>query len=76
MSELNDAEQKLLLALARWTIAVELSIEPPRDFFPDFTREVGRHPLFEEKRGAFVTLRQSEALRGCIGSMVGTQAAS
>lgn len=73
MSELNSAEQKLLLALARWTIAVELSIEPPEGFFPQFTREAGGHPVFEEKRGAFVTLRQAEALRGCIGSMVGSQ---
>jgi AmmeMemoRadiSam system protein A len=73
LSELNAAEQKLLLALARWTIAAELSIEPPGEFFPEFTREAGRHPLFEEKRGAFVTLRLGEALRGCIGSMVGRQ---
>ena len=68
---LNGKEQGFLLKLARDTIKAALQGSPypstqvPNEFGPD-------SPL-REMRGVFVTLTQQERLRGCIGSIIGTE---
>ncbi|MBW1709922.1 MAG: AmmeMemoRadiSam system protein A [Deltaproteobacteria bacterium] len=58
---INPEGQKLLLKLARSTIAGKLEIDEP-------TPEIKPVPPFSSPRGAFVTLRKSGRLRGCIGT--------
>ncbi|MGD8242770.1 MAG: AmmeMemoRadiSam system protein A [Desulfobacterales bacterium] len=70
---LSEAEGRLLLQLARQTIAAELNIEdnPPPDF------EAQMHAsVFATRRGTFVTLKKSGDLRGCIGSLTTHQSLS
>jgi len=57
---LTDDEKKYLLELARRTIAARLK-NKPFDEAPPESR------LLNEKRGAFVTLKIGDELRGCIG---------
>ncbi len=63
---LPEAEQAV--RLARRAIEASLGPAPPRDAATPF-RSVALPPLFEERRGVFVTLRRASdgALRGCIG---------
>ena len=63
---LSETEGRLLLQLARRTIAAEWGIEgqPP----PDFETQL-QAPIFTTPRGTFVTLKKSGDLRGCIGSL-------
>lgn len=63
---LSEAEGRLLLQLARRTIATELNIEdkPP----PDFETQL-QASVFTTPRGTFITLKKSGDLRGCIGSL-------
>lgn len=57
---LNSEQQYFLLKLAREAIQCHLEgKEAPKVKVPD--------PRLKEKRGAFVTLRVNEELRGCIG---------
>jgi AmmeMemoRadiSam system protein B/AmmeMemoRadiSam system protein A len=58
--ELNNEEQKIALTIARETLETAFA---KKAYTPD-TKEV---KIFDEKRGAFVTLRINGALRGCIG---------
>jgi MEMO1 family protein len=61
--ELNPADKKALLALARETISRFLTAQMvplPR----------GMSPAAMEPRGVFVTLRKQGNLRGCIGRMI------
>jgi AmmeMemoRadiSam system protein A len=58
---LTETEKKRLLELARETIEARLGGGPAPDP-EDIT------PALAEHRGAFVTLHNGEALRGCIGS--------
>ena len=61
---MHDQEQgRLLIALARDAIAERL--EQPRQALP----ELGRHDWLRAPAAVFVTLTQSGALRGCIGSL-------
>lgn len=62
MSEafLNETQQKFLLKLARDALLHYLDTEKHVQVRPD-------DPVMEEKRGAFVTLKTNESLRGCIG---------
>ena len=60
MAELNRKEQKELLALVRSTIKNYLA-SASRDYPPN------SNPVFNEKRGVFVTLHRRSELRGCIG---------
>lgn len=67
---LDEATQKWLLALARETLRRHLAGKP----LPDPVRE-GREvpPRARETYGVFVTLKKHGDLRGCIGSIVGTE---
>jgi AmmeMemoRadiSam system protein A len=60
-SLLSEEEQKILLSVARESIKTHLTGNKP------VFRKVN-HPLFLEKRGAFVTLKKNHELRGCIGT--------
>ncbi len=71
MEPFTNAEKKALLALARWSIGRELGTAVPKNFFADFSSFVQEHPVLQQKMGAFVTLRKSGDLRGCIGNMIG-----
>ncbi len=64
MAELNREQQVELLSLARKTIADTLG-----ESFESVP--VLSEPVFDEKRGAFVTLHIKSQLRGCIGYIVG-----
>lgn len=65
---LGEAVGKVAVAIARETIANGLSGDPPADPATEF-RGRALDPVFDERRGVFVTLRRyPEAdLRGCIG---------
>ena len=65
-TELTREQQTELLRLARKTIADELGV--PCEFVP-----VLGDAVFDEKRGAFVTLHIKGNLRGCIGYVVGVR---
>ncbi len=60
VDELSKEEQKTALQIARETI---------KSYFDkiNYTPKTNEMKIFNEKRGAFVTLRKDEALRGCIG---------
>ena len=65
-SLLIDGERRWLLRLARTTIEARLAARPlPNDPPPRGT--------LSERRGAFVTLMDDGALRGCIGHVIGTE---
>lgn len=59
MNLLSDGEGKLALQLARGTLEHEIGKKPGPD--------LKLTPVFDEKRGVFVTLTIKEQLRGCIG---------
>jgi len=61
---LNDRQQQILLAVVKESIQSKLSEEE----LPKYNFEDG---IFQEKRGAFVTLHKHGQLRGCIGYIVG-----
>jgi hypothetical protein len=60
---LNDSEKKELLNIARKTIESYLH----QNRIPEFKEE---SEALNQKRGAFVTLKKSGELRGCIGRIV------
>jgi AmmeMemoRadiSam system protein A len=64
---LTDGEQRSLLWLARATLEAHFAGEP----LPEVD---GLTPSLSEPRGAFVTLTEGGALRGCIGHVVATLA--
>lgn len=59
--ELNIQEQKVALQIARQTLTAAFEKK-------DYQLQVSAYPIFQTKRGAFVTLRKHGQLRGCIGS--------
>lgn len=63
---LTDGQKKRLLAIARETI--EACLKTGRK--PEITET---DPVLMKEMGAFVTLHEHGELRGCIGSMTGTQ---
>jgi len=65
--ELNKDQQISLLRLARKTIADKLNIDV------DFKDDSFSDEIFQEKRGAFVTIHMRESLRGCIGYIKGVK---
>lgn len=73
-TDLSEEEQRALLSLARWTIGRELGLSVPADFFSSFASFSKEHPVLRQKTGAFVTLRKSGDLRGCIGNMTSRSA--
>jgi len=64
---LNNEERSHLLVIARNAIREALDL-------PLLDVEPVRSPVLEEHRGAFVTLKISGRLRGCIGHIEATQA--
>jgi hypothetical protein len=60
---LSAEHKQILLAFARNTIRQHLENGTTPLFRPD-------DPAFQEKRGAFVTLKKHGELRGCIGNML------
>lgn len=65
MSELSEKQGEVLLRLARETITSLLGIEQENQLHP----KVFSVPVFQQKRGVFVTLKKDGQLRGCIGSL-------
>lgn len=63
---LSKAEQKILLKLARKSIAAKFSGRELPKFKSPFHR-------LEEARGVFVTLKKENKLRGCIGFVMGVK---
>lgn len=62
--ELSKTEKRILLELARTSIAAKLNGDP-RPKFDCHSRRLN------EIQGAFVTLRKNDKLRGCIGLIAG-----
>lgn len=64
----TESDGARAVAIARGALAACVGPTPPRDPAAPF-RDRALPPLFDEKRGVFVTLRTAEAaeLRGCIG---------
>ncbi len=56
----DDAARRALLALARRAIADTLRLTAPA---------AGESPVFDERRGAFVSLHRERLLRGCMGQI-------
>ncbi|MEN8256406.1 MAG: AmmeMemoRadiSam system protein A [Thermodesulfobacteriota bacterium] len=69
MSELSDQQGAILVRLARETL-ISLLGETHED---TFDQKVLTDPIFQEKRGIFVTLKKGGQLRGCIGSLTACQ---
>ena len=65
---LTEEQGELLLLLARMTIARRLGIDVSVKPAPDFQKKMA-DPAFAERRGTFVTLKQRNMLRGCIGCL-------
>jgi AmmeMemoRadiSam system protein A len=67
---LSENQGLMLVELARGTIMAKLrgAALPDKD---DALTVSLRDPIFQEKRGVFVTLHRNCRLRGCIGSMGG-----
>ncbi len=57
---LSDKQKKVLLGIARKVITAAVSGKPISEFESE-------DPLFNEKRGCFVTIHNHGQLRGCIG---------
>jgi len=58
---LNEKEKQVALKLARNTLELEFNLTDKK--FGDYKN----YPIFNEKRGVFVTLTINNQLRGCIG---------
>lgn len=69
MSTLTREQGRRLVRLARATIAALVSGEPAEEMDQDAWSD----PVFQEKRGVFVTLKKEGELRGCIGSLIGSE---
>ena len=58
---LNNNEQQVALKLARNTLELKFNLTQKK--YEDYIS----HPVFNENRGVFVTLKKDHQLRGCIG---------
>ncbi|MBN1196584.1 MAG: AmmeMemoRadiSam system protein B [Candidatus Aminicenantes bacterium] len=68
-TKLNATEKNTLLTIARRTLESALTGRDRETILAD----VKLTPAMKRKTGVFVTLRKGHALRGCIGSIVGTR---
>ncbi len=68
MKQLSQQQGQVLLRLARQVIEKQVGLPSSS---PD-PAEIS-DPVFQEKRGVFVTLHKRKKLRGCIGSLVGIE---
>jgi AmmeMemoRadiSam system protein A len=59
LPQISEVDRRAALALARRAVTGAVA--------GGFVKDLPRHGLFGERRGAFVTLRVSRKLRGCIG---------
>lgn len=66
LPELNDADKKSLLQIARKTVEYAVAGKPAPD--PD-ELVANISPAMKQKMGAFVTLHKNGQLRGCIGEI-------
>jgi len=66
---LTDEQSKILIRLTRQVIEENLEIKPTKPVKDEELRE----PVFQEHKPLFVTLNKNGQLRGCIGSLVGTE---
>lgn len=69
MTMLTDEQGKILLRLARQVIEENLEMKPSN---PVSDAELA-DPAFQEYRPLFITLNRRGQLRGCIGSLIGTE---
>ena len=67
---LGEEQGQALVRLARKTIMEKLKI-PITPGTEASLADYWQDPVFQEKRGVFVTLHRAGQLRGCIGSLVG-----
>ena len=67
---LSEEQGQILVRLARKIIMEELKI-PVTSQAEDSLVDYWQDPVFQEKRGVFVTLHHEGRLRGCIGSLAG-----
>ena len=66
---LTEQQGQVLVRLARQTIGERLGRAVENPVRPEDLAD----PVFQEKRGVFVTLNRRGRLRGCIGSLVGAE---
>ncbi|PLX47930.1 MAG: AmmeMemoRadiSam system protein A [Desulfobulbaceae bacterium] len=69
MAGLSARQGEMLVRLARQTLNSLLGVS--RDEEPD--QQALSDAAFQQKQGVFVTLKKNGELRGCIGSLVGTE---
>ncbi|MCX6555255.1 MAG: AmmeMemoRadiSam system protein A, partial [Candidatus Aminicenantes bacterium] len=67
---LDRAEKKMLLELARSTLQSHFQDKPARRVDEE---KFSTQPRLKENMGVFVTLRERGELRGCIGSIIGVE---
>lgn len=69
--ELKTEEQKIALQIARKALEAHFEDKdyiPPASPVRGFASNGASQPIFQEKRGVFVTLKKHGQLRGCIGN--------
>ena len=66
---INEKQGSILIRLARQTIAEHLHLPVSDPVREDELADPG----LQKKQGVFVTLNKHEALRGCIGSLIGQE---
>ncbi|MCP4115953.1 MAG: AmmeMemoRadiSam system protein A [Desulfobacteraceae bacterium] len=64
----SEEEGRLLVRLARFTIAEKLGVHSDKDERSELKKRL-KQAVFAQKRGVFVTLHLEGPLRGCIGSL-------
>ncbi len=69
MAGLSNEQGEILVRLARQTIASLLGI----DHENEVDQTMLNAPVFQEKRGVFVTLKKGGELRGCVGSLTANE---
>ncbi|MDX1776141.1 MAG: AmmeMemoRadiSam system protein A [Desulfobulbales bacterium] len=65
----TDEHGEILIRLARLTIAAKLAIPDADGALRNLIATHLSAPVFQEKRGTFVTLKIKEQLRGCMGCL-------
>ena len=66
---LNEQQGKILIRLARQTIEDQLGLK----LSAPVSAELLADPVLQAQQGVFVTLHKHGQLRGCIGSLTGTE---
>lgn len=70
--ELNEAQGKLLIKLARYTLMKHLEQQIPQAKYGSLKAAL-TDSCFQHTRGVFVTLTTSGQLRGCIGNLTSNE---